>query len=290
MGLYRSWMFVPGADSKKIEKVQQLPVDVIIYDLEDAVANSKKESARIGVREALQNNQTHYNVVRVNSVDTPYFEDDVKEIISNGLHGIMLPKSETKEQLLFLEDIVRREEERRNLKHTIEIIPLIESALGVHNAEQIASASRRVKCLAFGSVDYVLDIGAELTKEGDELLYARSHLVNVSRVAGIQQPIDAVYIDFNDLEGLKKETKLVKSLGFQGKLIIHPKQIVTVNNLFSPSIEEVEHSKNIVEAYEESIKNGLGAVQVNGKMVDYPVVERAKKLLEKNELIESLIN
>jgi citrate lyase subunit beta/citryl-CoA lyase len=288
MVAYRSWMFVPGSDSNKIEKIQHLPVDVIIYDLEDAVAITKKESARTNVREALVNDQTHYNVVRVNGVNTPFFEDDVKEAVSNGLNAIMLPKSETKEQIQLLEHILRREEEEYGIVEPIGIVPLIESARGVCGAAEIAAASSRVKCLAFGSIDYALDIEAELTEEGFELLYARSHLVNVSRAVGIEQPIDAVYPNIKDLDGLQKETKFVKNLGFQGKLVIHPKQLDVINKVFMPSREEIESAKLIITAYEQSVQNGLGAIQVNGKMVDVPVLEHAKKVLQKANLAARL--
>lgn len=281
---FHSWMFVPGSDSQKIEKVQHLPVDVVIYDLEDAVALTKKESARINVREALQNNLPKYNVVRVNGVNTPYFKDDLEEIVSHGLKAIMLPKSETKEQILLLERILHQAEEEYEIMQPIEIVPLIESANGVCGAAEIAAASSRVKCLAFGSIDYALDIEAELTEEGFELLYARSHLVNVSRAAGIEQPIDAVYPDIHNLDGLQKETKFVKKLGFQGKLVIHPKQVDVINEVFMPSKEEIESAQLIMSTYKQSIQAGLGAIQVNGKMVDAPVIERAKKTLQKANL------
>lgn len=287
MALYRSWMFVPGSDSKKIEKAQQLPADMIIFDLEDAVVLNEKESARKKVKEALQKSGNCRNVVRVNSVNTPYFVDDVKEMVSEGLHGIMLPKSEAREQILLLDELLSKTEEEMGLNHKIAIIPLIESALGVCQADQIAASSSRVQCLAFGSVDYALDIDAELTKEGLELLYARSLLINVSRSAGIQSPIDAVYTDIHDLEGLRKETVFIKKMGFQGKLVVHPKQIDIVNEVFIPSQEDIESARIIVSAYEKSVREGLGAVQVNGKMIDYPVVERAKRILEKAQAVIS---
>lgn len=281
MAFYRSWMFVPGSDFKKIDKVRKLPADVIIFDLEDAVALAEKESARQKIREALNVDRNKYCVVRVNSTNSPYFVDDVKELVSDGLKGIMLPKSEAREQILLLDDLLRKLEEEQGLEHKIEIIPLIESALGVCQADQVAAASLRVKCLAFGSVDYALDIDAELTKEGFELLYARSHLVNVSRAAGIESPVDAVYTDIHDLEGLKKETTFVKQMGFQGKLVVYPKQIDVVNQVFIPSKQDIEIAHMILAAYEKSVKEGLGAIQVNGKMIDLPVVERAKRMVDK---------
>jgi citrate lyase subunit beta/citryl-CoA lyase len=278
-------MFVPGSDSKKIQKIERLPLDVIIYDLEDAVAFTEKELARIQIKEVLEHNPDHFNVVRVNGVNTPFFEDDVRGLVSNMLKGIMLPKSETKEQILQLDELLQQLEEEHHLVQPIKIIPLIESARGICEAADIAKASSRIKCLAFGSIDYALDIDAVLTKEGFELLYARSHLVNVSRAAGIEQPIDSVYLNIKDPDGLQKETRFVKNLGFQGKLAIHPNQIEVINEVFLPSQEEIDNAQVIVSAYEQAVQNGSGAIQVNGKMVDGPVVERAKRILQKANLV-----
>ncbi|MCQ6268376.1 CoA ester lyase [Fictibacillus sp. WQ 8-8] len=285
MSLYRSWMFVPGSDSRKIEKTRQLEADVIIFDLEDAVAVSEKEVARTKVKQALQQYPRPYNVVRVNAANTPYFIEDVKEMVKYGAKAIMLPKSETSEQILLLKEILSNAEKEQGLDYTIDIIPLIESARGVHQVDQIAASSTRIKCLAFGSVDYALDIDGELTKEGFELLYARSRIVNVSRAIGIEQPIDAVFTDIKDREGLKKETQFVKRLGFQGKLVVHPNQIDVVNQAFVPSKEDIENAQLIISAYMESSQEGSGAVEVNGKMVDYPIVERAKRILEKAQAV-----
>jgi citrate lyase subunit beta / citryl-CoA lyase len=286
MTLFRTWMFIPGSDNKKLEKARDLKADVIIYDLEDAVAINEKKMARKLVKNALETNIKKVNYVRVNTVNSSFFYDDVNEIIYKGLAGIVLPKVESREQIQILDSLISELEMKRNMTlGLIEIVPIIESALGLYHSFEIASTSKRVKRIAFGSIDFSLDINAQLTKEGIELLYARSKLVTISRAAGIEAPIDTVFVDIKDQEGLLKETIFVKQLGFQGKLVIHPAQIDVVNEVFKPTIEEIEEAKLIVSGFEEAVSNGSGVVQIRGKMVDFPVVERAKKILQAAETI-----
>lgn len=281
MVLFRSWMFVPGNVERRLAKVKDLPADVIIYDLEDSVPLDEKEKARIMVRGALKNNTKTVNFVRVNAVSTDYFLDDINEIIEKKLTGIVLPKSERKEEILFVDYLLSQFEKKMDIeKNSIVIVPLIESALGLLNTFEIASSCKRVKQLAFGSADFALDIHAELTKEGSEILYARSHLVASSRAAGIDPPIDAVYLHIKDKEGLLRDTKQAKQLGFQGKLAVHPDQIEVINGVFTPGPEEIEEAKAIVDAFHRSLLSGQAAIQLNGKIVDYPVVERAKRIVD----------
>ncbi|WCK56351.1 CoA ester lyase [Aneurinibacillus sp. Ricciae_BoGa-3] len=289
MHVLRSWLFVPGSDSKKIEKARESLADVVIFDLEDAVSVNEKSSARNKVKEAVNTRDGKLKYVRVNSFFTPFLIEDINSIVGEGLAGIILPKSENKEQLLLIDYLMNQLERNKNLKQKIEIMPLIESACGIYNAYEIARSCDRIQRLAFGSVDFALDINAELTEDGNELLYARSQLVIASRAAGIEPPIDAVYLNIKDTGGLWKETRFVKQLGFQGKLVIHPNQIQTVNEVFVPSLQEIEESQIIVEAYGKALSEGIGVVQVKGKMVDVPVIERAKKIIEKSEFLSSLI-
>ncbi|MFJ8066616.1 aldolase/citrate lyase family protein [Psychrobacillus sp. NPDC096426] len=155
--------------------------------------------------------------------------------------------------------------------------------LGVHNAFNIASSSKRIRSLAFGSIDFTLDIKGELTTNGLELLFARSQLVIASRAARIESPIDTVFSDFKDTEGLTRETKLIKELGFQGKLVIHPSQISIVNDVFRPTQTEVEKAHQIVTAYETYKKVGKGVFEQDGKMVDLPVVEQAREVIDRSQ-------
>jgi citrate lyase subunit beta/citryl-CoA lyase len=280
--LFRSWMFVPGNNERRIEKSKVLNADVIIYDLEDAVALNEKEKAREMVRNALETYKDRAHFVRVNDLHTSFFSDDMTAVVSEGLSGIMLPKASCAEDIRAADSLITKLEQQNGLKEgSIEIVPLIENAQGVYFAYDIAKSSDRVKRLAFGSVDFTLDINAELSKEGTEILFARSQLVIHSRAAGKESPIDAVFIHIKDEDGLLRDAKLAKQLGFQGKLVVHPDQIHVVNEVFAPTLEEIKEAQAIVVAFEEALQGGLAAIQVGGKMIDYPVAARAQRVLEK---------
>jgi len=279
MSLFRSWMFVPGNQERRLQKVKDLGSDIVIYDLEDAVPLQEKDKARELVQQTVADHRDKVQYVRVNDATTPYFAADLR-VAGAGAAGIVLPKAAGKGQIRLVEELLSEVEEKYQLpRGSAEIVPLIESALGVHHAYEIATASQRVKRLAFGSVDFTLDVNAQLTKEGTEILYARSHLVVVSRAAGIEPPIDAVYIHVKDSEGLERDARLAKQLGFQGKLVIHPDQIAVVNQVFAPAQEEVEAARKIVAAFEEAVASGLAAIQVDGRLIDYPVAEKAKRIV-----------
>jgi len=274
-------MFVPGNHPRRLTKAKELSADVIIYDLEDAVPPDEKETARRLVREALRHSPDRVQFVRVNDPSTPYFVDDLAETTGAGLSGIVLPKATGRDSVLFADSLLSRFEERSGVpKGSTEIVPLVETAVGLYHAYEIASAGSRVRRLAFGSIDFALDIGAQLTKEGTEVLYARSRLVVVSRAAGIEPPIDAVFADIRDSDGLLQEARLAKQLGFRGKMVIHPSQIDVVNRVFSPTPQEVEEAKKITQAFSEALETGSAAIRVDGKMVDLPVARRAKQILE----------
>ncbi|MBN6188817.1 CoA ester lyase [Aneurinibacillus sp. BA2021] len=281
MTLWRSWMFVPGNQKKKLEKSMALDADVIVYDLEDAVPLQEKPAARMLVRQAVERMKERQRFVRINDVSTPYFMDDLTELATCDITGVMLPKAAEKEQIHLVDHLLRTAEEKSGRSPgSIMIVPLIETALGLHRAFEIASASPRVHCLAFGAVDYTLDIGTQQSKEGTEILFARSWLVNVSRAAGINPPIDGVYVDIHDSEGLRQETAFVKQLGFQGKLAIHPAQYGIINAEFAPTEEQIHRARKIVAAFANALEQGQAAVEVDGKMVDYPVAIQARKTLE----------
>ncbi|WNC16335.1 CoA ester lyase [Brevibacillus brevis] len=295
----RTWMFVPGIDERKMAKASQLPVDAVIYDLEDAVAANEKASARQLVKAQLQSapgsNGTPARYVRVNAADSPFFAEDVQEVCGAYLSGIVLPKAEEASAIARLEALLDEwrgngfaDSERQ--VGTVEIVPLIESARGLYHAYEIARASKRIKRLMFGSIDFALDIQADLTRDGQELLFARSQLVVVSRAAGIGGPIDAVFPDVHDTEGLAGEARRARHLGFQGKLLIHPNQIGPVREVFAPVPEQVAEAEQIVAAFEEALAVGVGSIQVGGKLVDAPVYERAKRTIEEAREISLLTN
>jgi len=263
------YLFTPGGDADKIRKGLQSAADALIIDLEDAIRVDEKEQAREAVRQAFSEGRPADKKVyiRINAVSTPWFEDDVALANTLPIDGVMLPKCEEPSDVATLAS-----------KVSFEIIPLIESAKGVLNAAEILSVSPQVQRLAFGSVDFALDIGAEWTQEGIERHAAMGHLVLASRYAGKQPPIDAVFPVIRDEEAFKKDTLLGKKMGFYGKLIIHPMHIEWVRDVYRPAEEEIARSRKIVEAYEQS--GGKGAFSIDGKMVDLPVYEQARRIVE----------
>lgn len=280
MTLLRTMLFAPGSDEQKAVKALGLQADAVILDLEDAVALSEKDKARQLVTGLLKQTVREKVFVRINSLATPYALADLRQVMEAKPYGIMLPKSESEGDVRIVDWILGQLEGEYGIPlGTTEIIPLVESATGVENSLKIASASLRIKRLAFGALDYTADLGTSYSKSGEEIFYARTRLVVASRAAGKEGPIDTVFPDFKDLEGLEKETALVKQLGFRGKLLIHPGQIETVHRVFNPSEAEVEKSKRIVAAYEEAKAQGLGVFQLDGKMIDAPVLKRAQQVM-----------
>ncbi|WP_067728615.1 HpcH/HpaI aldolase/citrate lyase family protein [Oceanobacillus damuensis] len=277
----RTWIFIPGNQTKHIDKAPTLSADNIIFDLEDSVASEEKEGARHKIKKAINELETKARkFVRVNEINSPYFLDDISAVVSQKLDGLVIPKVNGKEDIQLVDYLIAQFEARNDVKAgSISLIPLIETGKGMHHAYEIAKASDRIEALAFGAEDFMLDMSIP-KDEGNALLMARSNLVMFSNAAGIQPPIDGVYTDIHHQDGLQKATNVAKSLGFQGKLIIHPKQLEAVNNIFLPTESELRKARKIVEAYEASQQNGIGAIQVDGKMIDVPVAERAKRLLE----------
>ncbi|TBL75993.1 HpcH/HpaI aldolase/citrate lyase family protein [Paenibacillus thalictri] len=281
MSLFRSWIFVPGNQRRRLAKVPELQADVIIYDLEDSVPPQEKAAARAAVAEALQNTPQRLQYVRVNDADSIWFMDDVAELTMPGLHGFMLPKAAKAEHIQYAHRVLSKWELQKGLQPgAIDLVPLIESAEGLYRAYEIASCCGRVRRLAFGSVDYTLDINGELTDDGLELLYARSQLVVQSRAAGIEAPIDGVYTHIKDLPGLERDTRLAKQLGFQGKLAVHPAQTETIDGIFAPTRQAIEEAEAVVAAFRKAESAGIAAIMWNGKMIDYPVVQRHMHVLE----------
>lgn len=277
----RSYLFVPGTNIAIIQKAILSDADAVIIDLEDAVALSEKESAREIVKESLQKfSREKEIIVRINSLDTPFWEKDLSYAVCNGASGIMVPKSESHEDMKRVCEKVR-EYSTHHLSR-FQVIPLIETAKGIQFAYSIATADELIVRMAFGSIDFSLDIDCELTPSGLELLFARSQMVIASKAAGIGPPIDTVYPELTNETGLEHETKFAKQLGFKGKLMIHPKQIKAVHEAFSPSPKEIEQALAIVKAFEEAEKNGIASIKVNDQLVDYPIYKKARIILSQS--------
>jgi citrate lyase subunit beta/citryl-CoA lyase len=287
--LYRSLIFVPGIRENMIEKAQGFAADVIVLDLEDSVPPAEKEQARQIVRRAIPTLAAlgHVVHVRVNPVGSGLSRDDLAAVVCSQLSGVGLPKVESAQDIRDIDVLIREQELEHSVKPgTLALIPAIESARGVLCCEEICRASTRLTAVTLGADDYTADLGVHRTREGRELDYARQVIVVCARASDILA-LDTPFADFRDEEGLVRESEWVRSLGFKGKYLIHPGQIGPVNRVFRPSEEEVAYARRVVEAFEEALARGEGAVQVDGRMVDPPVAKRAQALIELAEAVEA---
>lgn len=295
--LRRSRLYLPGNEPKFFVNAGLHSPDGIILDLEDSVAPSEKDAAQLLVRNALRSVDFYgaERMVRINQL--PKGLDDLKYIVPHNINVILIPKCESAEQVKAVEKEVERLKRSPSLTHSPRegafkssplrgeseggpyFMPIIESALGVIKAYEIASASRNICALAIGLEDYTADIGTQRTNEGTESIFARQMLVNAAKAAGIQA-IDTVFSDVSDMEALKQSVIEAKSLGFEGKGCIHPRQIKVVHEAFAPTTDEIEKAKKIVLAFEDAEKKGLGVVSLGSKMIDPPVVKRAIKTID----------
>ena len=276
--LRRSRLYLPGNEPKFFVNAGLHSPDGIILDLEDSVSPSEKDAAQLIVRNALRSVDFYgtERMVRINQL--PKGLDDLKYIVPHNVHVILIPKCESAEQVKAVAQEVKILKSEYAIAETIYLMPIIESALGVIKAYEIATASEKVCALAIGLEDYTADIGTQRTNEGRESIFARQMLVNAAKAAGIQA-IDTVFSDVADMEALRQSVIEAKSLGFEGKGCIHPRQIKIVHEAFAPTTEEIEKAKKIVIAFEEAEKKGLGVVSLGSKMIDPPVVKRALKTI-----------
>lgn len=255
--------------------------DVVIIDLEDAVPSSEKSKAREQLKDFITKERRCALYIRVNALCTGLTIDDLNIVVAPGIDGIMLPKVEHPGDVDKVEWYLSHLESKLSLAFgTLDLIPLIENAIGLHNAYDIAKSSPRVKRLSFGGVDYSTDLGIKLTDNSQELFFARSQIVNASRAAGLDSPIDTVYPDIKNKAGLERDARIAFQLGFQGKMVIHPDQIESVNTIFAPSQEDVYYAQRVIAAFEEAEAKGQAAIALdNGKFIDYPVVHNARRIL-----------
>lgn len=287
MRLLRTMLFTPGNNMRMIQKAGTLGADAIILDLEDAVPMADKETARIFVRDSIEDLSAKGTdlLVRINALTTGLVEQDLEWVVQKGLIGVVLPKAESKEDTLQIARLIDQKEKEKGIEPgSLALIPILETARGILNVYEVAMASQRVIVVAFGAVDFARDMGISLSREGTELLYARSRIAISARAAGVQA-IDTPWIDIADKEGLVQEAKMARQLGFRGKLLIHPSQIEPVNRFFSPSESEVEYAKKVVEAFQRAEARGLGAISFEGKMIDIANFRQAEELIALAEAI-----
>jgi len=291
LSLFRSALFVPGDRPDRVDKAVKTPADMVIIDLEDAVPVATKIETRAKVRDKILQYKKHKVIARVNGLDSQFIRGDLDALVVEGLSFMMVPKVEDAEHIREINRLLAAAEKKNGIPvGSISIIPLIESAAGIENAFRIVSAKTepcRLLTVAFGAADFTLDMGIEITKTAEELIYPRARLAVACRAAGIAPPIDSPFMsDLNDMQALEADTKRAKQFGYQGKLCIHPKQVEVCNRIFSPTKEEIEYAQKVIQAFDESEAAGTGVILVEGKFVDYPVVELAKRILKIADLID----
>jgi len=278
--LRRTMMFVPGNNPGMMQDAHIYGPDSIMLDLEDSVTMAEKDAARLLVYNALKTidyGDTEM-VVRINPLSTPYGRKDVEAVVKAGVDVIRMPKTETAEEVRELESEILKVEEEIGAVGRTQIMAAIESALGICNAYAIATASKRMMGIALGAEDYTANLKTQRTPGGDELRLARETIVVAARAAGIAC-FDTVYSNLDDMDTFRAEVEYIKTLGFDGKSIINPRQIEIVNEVFTPSQKAIEKALKIVAAIKEAQAKGSGVIAVNGKMVDRPVVIRAERTI-----------
>ncbi|MFN8534300.1 MAG: CoA ester lyase [Dehalococcoidia bacterium] len=281
----RSWLYAPGNNAKMLDRAPRTEADAVVFDLEDSVPPGEKERARAMVGEAIsaRDGQAGPRIfVRVNHPETGLTEAEIAAVVRPGLAGLRVPKMESARTVQLVAEWVDRAEAAAALEPgSIVLVLGIESAVGVWRADELAGATPRVFALSFGAVDFAKDIGASPeSPDGLEFLYAKSRLVLASRVAGVRSPVDGVWAKLDDDEGLERDARAGKALGYYGKSAIHPRQLAIINRVYTPTDDEIALANEIVEAAETAEDLGIGALRLpSGEFVDVPVVERARALL-----------
>jgi len=294
MSAYRTFLFAPGNHPRKVEKVFGCGADAVILDLEDAVANNEKIATRDPVLAALQANRSSeqgsgsLGYVRVNALDTSFGFADIQHMVASGVDGIVLPKVEEGRQLFAAEWMIESLERERGIPTgSIDLIPIIETARGIRALDDICSAGSRVKRLAFGAGDYTTDVNMDWSNDEHEFEHARTAVAVASRAAELEPPLDTVWIEIKDEDGFERSCERARKLGFQGKMCIYPPQIEVANRVFSPSEDQLARAKTIVAAFEKAEQEGSASIQIDGHFVDYPIVEKARRVVDLANRIEN---
>jgi citrate lyase subunit beta / citryl-CoA lyase len=280
----RSLLFCPATVPSRVRKLPHLGADAVAIDLEDAVTNDRKVDARRDVVDALATFADTRTYVRINHPSTGLAEGDIAAVVHPNLDGIVLPKVESPDTVIEAEGWLAAAEDQLGLPvgHTAMLL-LIESALGVHNAVDILRSSQRVETAIFGYVDFMLDLGIDVIDTSDtteELLYARSAVVLAARVAERRPPLDGPFIDINDTDRFLRQCVQGRSMGFAGKMLIHPRQVELTHEGFRPSAAELAQAARVVDAFRAAEAQGNAAIVVDGRLVDYPVAMRAQRIVD----------
>ena len=276
----RSLLFIPANAPAMLQNADVFAADAVIFDLEDSVLIDQKDAANELLKQYLVqfSHLSMEKIVRVNGVDTTFFELDLKQIVSDQIDTIMLPKA-TKKAMDIVSSLLDKIEKSKKMKKKMSLIPIIELAISLIEIHEIAS-NPRVSGLLLGAEDLATDLEVERSEVGQEIFYARSQVIITAKAHKIDA-IDTPYTNTQSQEGLVADAIFAKSLGMNAKACIHPNQIDEVNRIFSPSEKEILYAKKVLLAYEDAMNNQKGAFSVDGKMIDKPIIERSQKLIEK---------
>ena len=278
----RSMLFLPGNNPNMLINGNCLGADAIIFDLEDAVSPAEKDAARVLVRNTLRYMDFTgcETIVRINSIDTPYWQKDLDTIIPWKPNMILLPKTASAADAQAADAYITELEKQLGMEpDTVALMPLIETALGVENAFAIATSTKRVRALFLGAEDLTADLQCKRTKEGKEIFYARTRLVMAARAAGVDV-YDTPFTDVNDDIGIREDAEFAKNLGFSGKASISPRHVEVINEVFSPTQADIDYAYEVIDAIELAKKQGKGAISLRGKMIDAPIVTRAQRTID----------
>ncbi len=292
--LFRTLLFTPANHARRVSKALSLDADAVILDLEDAVANSEKIGARKDAITAIKSTSRPKIYVRVNALDTQWTLGDLQAVVGPGLYGVVLPKVQGPEDIETVDWLLANLEREQGLNiGSIDLLPIIETAKGFSNLNKIflehryrsSNQYQRVKRFTFGAGDFCNDVGMLWTSSERELDVVRNTCIVTARAANLEPPIDTVWIHLKDHQGLESSVVRSLNLGFQGRLCIHPDQVVITNQVFTPSANEVLRANKIIDSFLEAEKKGLAAIQVDGMFVDYPILYKAQKILAIHQAI-----
>lgn len=285
MNLIRSWMFVPGHRQRMIDKAFGLNADAIMLDIEDGVAPNEKDAARKNIADSLGREKapgSPARYVRINAIGHARMEADLEAVVRPGLEGLVCPKVDSPDEVRKVASILDDNELKNGLEEgSVKLLIAIESPRGLLNAAAIAAASERIVGVIFGAEDFGREIGLPAVREGEarDLIYARSAIVIAAAAAHVQ-PVDGVWVDLNDSEGLLGFAKQSRQLGFSGMSCIHPSQVDAINKVFSPTAEEIEYCRKVLQAFDEANARGDGSIAFGGQLIDRPIVERARRTID----------
>ena len=281
----RSLFNTPGSRPDLIEKAPNYGADAYIIDLEDAVPKEQKAEARTITHHYVEDfaRRGLLTYVRVNDASSGYLADDLAAVVRQGLVGIQLPKASAPSDVRVADELLGELERDRGLPSgSVEVVVSLETAAGIFHAHAILTAAPRVGSLVIGTAeggDLQGDLGYELSADESETLFARSFVLLAARVAGVTNPLDGVFADYRNVDGLEQTSRRARRLGYRGKKVIHPSQVEVVNRVFAPTAEEIEHHEQVLESFQAALTRGEATAVVDGKMIDYAMAETARSVL-----------